>query len=65
MLIYPTTAQHVDEEMLVQGHRIRVVTVNLAHDWEAIETHLLDLVNSRPSARIAGPTELRNCRSLP
>jgi 5-methylcytosine-specific restriction enzyme subunit McrC len=43
MLLYPTTTHQVDGEMLVQGHRIRVVTVNLAEPWEQIEEHLLGL----------------------
>jgi hypothetical protein len=34
--------------MLVQGHRIRVVSVNLADQWETIEARLLNLIDSAP-----------------
>ncbi len=30
--------------MKVQGHRIRVATVNLSHDWKKIENSLLAFV---------------------
>jgi 5-methylcytosine-specific restriction enzyme subunit McrC len=44
MLLYPTTEREIDELMKVQGHRIRIATVNLAQDWDQIETRLLALV---------------------
>lgn len=44
VLLYPTTAYDVDAEMLVQGHRIRVVSVNLSDTWQRIEEHLLNLL---------------------
>ena len=44
MLLYPTTAREVDEAMMVQGHRIRIATVNLAARWEDIHARLLTLV---------------------
>jgi 5-methylcytosine-specific restriction enzyme subunit McrC len=47
MLLYPTTTQDLDEGILVQGHRIRISTVNLSDHWETIETRLLALV-ARP-----------------
>jgi len=45
MLLYPTTTADVDEAMKVQGHRIRVATVNLAARWEDIHARLLALVD--------------------
>lgn len=48
MLLYPTTTVDLDEAMKVQGHRIRVATVNLAHPWERIEARLLSLVEPPP-----------------
>jgi hypothetical protein len=46
MLLYPTTSQELNETMSVQGHRIRVATVDLSKEWETIETRLLALVSS-------------------
>jgi len=43
MLIYPTTTMELNESMRVQGHRIRVATVNLAAPWPDIEERLLQL----------------------
>jgi 5-methylcytosine-specific restriction enzyme subunit McrC len=44
MLLYPTTTQDLDENILVQGHRIRIATVNLSAHWEEIESRLLALI---------------------
>ena len=49
MLLYPTTAVDLDEAMKVQGHRIRVATVNLAHPWPEIEARLLSLAAPPPA----------------
>src|SRR5439155_25870912 len=46
MLLYPTTSCALNEGMVVQGHRIRVVTVNLNEAWERIEADLVSLVTS-------------------
>lgn len=46
MLLYPTTQQDLDEAMEVQGHRIRIATVNLAAPWETIEARLHELIGS-------------------
>ncbi len=53
MLLYPTTSQNLDEAMSVQGHRIRVATVNLGQPWEQVEGRLLALVTSAGGARTA------------
>jgi 5-methylcytosine-specific restriction enzyme subunit McrC len=45
MLLYPTTQQELDEAMEVQGHRIRIATVNLGANWESIEARLHELVS--------------------
>jgi 5-methylcytosine-specific restriction enzyme subunit McrC len=44
ILLYPKTSEDVDSEMRVQGHSIRIATVNLADEWPNIETRLLALV---------------------
>jgi 5-methylcytosine-specific restriction enzyme subunit McrC len=46
MLIYPTTKYELCEAMLVQGHRIHLVTVDLSKEWGKIEARLLSLVAS-------------------
>jgi 5-methylcytosine-specific restriction enzyme subunit McrC len=46
MLLYPTTGGDLNEAMIVQGHRMRVATVDLSREWEAIEARLLALVTS-------------------
>jgi 5-methylcytosine-specific restriction protein B len=44
MLLYPTVHQGFDEQVDIQGHNIRVSTIDLADSWEAIETRLLSYV---------------------
>ena len=44
ILLYPAAGADLDEHMLVQGHRIRVATVDLGAPWPAIEERLLDVV---------------------
>jgi hypothetical protein len=46
MLLYPTTSHDLNEIMRVQGHQMRVATVDLSKEWETIETRLLALVSS-------------------
>lgn len=55
MLLYPTTERELDEEMRVQGHTIRVATVDLAAPWRAVEARLHELLStSFPPALAAG-----------
>jgi 5-methylcytosine-specific restriction enzyme subunit McrC len=44
ILLYPTITYDVDATMSVQGHRIRVATVNLSEHWKKIESRLLALI---------------------
>jgi len=44
MLLYPTTRRELNEVMSVQGHRMRVATLNLAAPWKSIESTLKSLV---------------------
>lgn len=55
LLLYPTVHADLDECMHIQGHRIRVATVDLAAGWEAIEARLLSLISSWPD-RAGAPT---------
>jgi len=43
-LLYPTVDQGFDEQVDIQGHNIRVSTIDLADTWEAIEARLLNYV---------------------
>lgn len=54
MLLYPTTSYDLDEAMIVQGHRIRLATVDLGEPWERIEACLIGLIASEMS-----PTDLQ------
>ena len=45
ILLYPTTMCDLESAMLVQGHKIRVATVDLSKSWQEIEARLLSLVH--------------------
>lgn len=45
ILLYPTVNNHLDEHFTIQGHKIRVATVDLAKPWNQVEARLLDVVN--------------------
>jgi len=44
MLLYPTVSDELDLEFEVQGHPIRVCTINLDQPWQKIHSDLLSLV---------------------
>lgn len=46
ILLYPTTSSRVDERMRVQGHEIRVATVDLTRPWPEIERGLLAMTRT-------------------
>ena len=43
ILLYPTTKHDIHEKMRVQGHLIRVETINLMKPWREIEGDLIEL----------------------
>jgi len=43
MLLYPTTSSALDVRYVIQGHKVRVRTVDLSTDWRGIESELLRL----------------------
>jgi 5-methylcytosine-specific restriction enzyme subunit McrC len=45
MLLYPTTTRSLDLTYMIQGHLIRVCTINLAQHWEGIQQDLLKLLD--------------------
>jgi len=44
ILLYPVVDQDIDEWAVIQGHRIRLATVNLGGDVGAFRTRLLELI---------------------
>jgi len=44
ILLYPTTKHKLSETIVVQGHRIRWETIDLAQPWEEIEQNLLEVI---------------------
>lgn len=46
ILLYPTTTEPIDETICLQGHEIRVVTLNLNQHWAEVSRDLLALVPS-------------------
>lgn len=50
VLIYPTTGLKIDEWAVVQGHRIRVATVDLGGTSKSIRDRLLELVQGQQGA---------------
>jgi hypothetical protein len=62
MLLYGKTAHEdrdLDEMMQVQGHRIRIVTLDLGQPWEKIEERLTSLVDLgwAPGSATSAPRE--------
>ena len=47
MLLYPSLENNVDESAIIQGHKMRFVTVNLAEDAASIRDRLLYLIASQ------------------
>jgi 5-methylcytosine-specific restriction enzyme subunit McrC len=50
ILLYPTVHVDLDEQLLIQGHPIRIVTVDLSKPWNEIECELLALFDAVPLA---------------
>tara|TARA_R110000868_G_scaffold133697_1_gene345434 strand:- start:190 stop:762 length:573 start_codon:yes stop_codon:yes gene_type:complete len=43
MLLYPTTLEAIDETVHIQGHDIRVVSINLDQPWQSVSADLLEI----------------------
>ena len=50
MLLYPTVDRPLDEEADIQGHNIRVSTIDLSDSWEEIEDRLLSFLEAEPNS---------------
>ena len=44
MLLYPTVGESIDEVVSIQGHQIRVISIDLGQPWRAIAGDLLELL---------------------
>lgn len=44
ILLYPMVDEEVDADFLIQGHKVKIRTVNLNQDWELIHNRLLEIV---------------------
>jgi 5-methylcytosine-specific restriction enzyme subunit McrC len=56
MLLYPAVGVPVDEQVAVNGHEIRVVSVNLGQEWQGVSGDLLRLLKvESPLAAMAAP----------
>ncbi|WP_192796586.1 5-methylcytosine restriction system specificity protein McrC [Serinicoccus kebangsaanensis] len=54
LMLHPTVGEPVDEEVVIQGHRIRFATVDLAADAPTMADQLLEAIT--PSCPSAAPT---------
>lgn len=45
ILLYPEVQRELDARFVIQGHSVRIATVNLAQPWQGIRERLLDLVS--------------------
>ena len=54
ILLYPTVSQTLDLHYTIQGHTIRVCTIDLSQNWQSIRRHLLRLLvpKSQPSSSL-------------
>ena len=54
LLLYPTVTRVLDESIAVQGHGIRVATLDLSRPWQEIEGRLLALIGMSDAATVSG-----------
>ena len=48
ILLYPAVGRRLSERIKLQGHTIRIETVDLAASWQEVERQLMDVVTSEP-----------------
>lgn len=46
ILLYPMVDKHLDESFVVQGHEIKIATIDLSVPWPEIEDRLLNILES-------------------
>ena len=47
ILLYPAVKAHLSERVELQGHTVRIECVDLAAEWQEVETQLLNVVNGK------------------
>ncbi len=67
VLLYPTVSQSLELEYVIQGHRVRVVTLDLNADWQQIRQRLLGILRPGPAGdrangASAGATDISSAR---
>jgi 5-methylcytosine-specific restriction enzyme subunit McrC len=55
VLLYPGAGTELSDRFIVQGHEVRIETVDLAGDWTTVERRLLDTVRSSAPASLINP----------
>ncbi|MCJ1962075.1 5-methylcytosine-specific restriction endonuclease system specificity protein McrC [Novosphingobium mangrovi (ex Hu et al. 2023)] len=53
MLLYPAVNHRVDAQYQIQGHAVRIVTIDLDQEWPGIEEGLRSLLQPPPTAAAA------------
>lgn len=46
LLLYPTTGPELEDAATIQGHRLRIATIDLAQNWAGIRQDLLKLIGA-------------------
>ena len=54
ILLYPQVQHKIDASYLIQGHHVKVATLDLSQPWPTIADRLLELLNLRGCERSAG-----------
>lgn len=54
LMLHPAIGEHVDEEVVIQGHRIRFTTVDLMAKPGALTAELLDAISPAPAGVAVG-----------
>jgi hypothetical protein len=50
ILLYPTVQWHLSEQVELQGHSIRLETLDLSEPWKVIEARLLEVISADHSS---------------
>lgn len=58
LMLHPAVGEHIDEEVVIQGHRIRFATVDLTSPPRALTAGFLAALSSTPAAHEGGPNEV-------
>jgi 5-methylcytosine-specific restriction enzyme subunit McrC len=49
-LVYPVGEQSIDVQYTIDGHPVRIYTIDLGQPWRAIEAELLEFISPAPSS---------------